>query len=86
MARDRGQVNRTLMGVKMPSGPAPQGSLLYALDKEVGRVTSSIHSPRLGTAIGLAYLRRGHQTPGTMLEVDAAGKRAPAEVAPLPFR
>jgi folate-binding protein YgfZ len=86
MARDRGQVNRTLLGVKLPGGVVPRGSLLYRDGKEVGRVTSSAQSPRLGTAIGLAYVRRGNQEPGTRLEVDAAGERRPAEVAELPFR
>jgi folate-binding protein YgfZ len=84
MARDRGQVNRSLVGVKLPQGPVPHGSLLFAQGKEVGRVTSSVLSPRLGSAIGLAYVRRGHQEPGTMLEVEANGQRSQAEVIRLP--
>jgi folate-binding protein YgfZ len=80
MARDRGQVNRTLAGVRLPDGPVPHDSRLFDGDKEVGRVTSSVHSPRLGMGLGLAYLRRGHQEPGTKLEVDVAGKRSAAEV------
>jgi glycine cleavage system aminomethyltransferase T len=35
--------------------------------------------------LGLAYVRRGHQQPGAQLQVDAAGKRAPAEVVKLPL-
>jgi glycine cleavage system T protein len=85
MARDRGQINRTLVGVKLPDGMVPHGSPLFAQGKEVGRVTSSVHSPRLGTALGLAYVRRGHQEPGTTLEVEANGKRATAEVLRLPL-
>lgn len=85
MARDRGQVNRVLVGVKLPRGPVPLGSRLFAQDKEVGRVTSSVFSPRLGAALGLAYVRRGHQTPGTTVEVEVAGARAPAEVVQLPL-
>ncbi len=85
MARDRGQVNRTLVGVRLPDGPVPHDSRLFDGDKEVGRVTSSIHSPRLGMGLGLAYVRRGHQEPGTKLEVDRAGKRAAAEVIKLPL-
>ena len=84
MARDRGQVNRALLGVRLSAGAVPAGSLLYREGKEVGRVTSSVVSPRLG-AIGLAYVRRGHQAPGTLLEVDVAGQRYPAEVVALPF-
>jgi folate-binding protein YgfZ len=85
MARDRGQVNRSLVSVKLPQGPVSHGSLLFAQGKEVGRVTSSVLSPRLGSAVGLAYVRRGHQEPGTVLEVEANGKRSPAEVIKLPL-
>jgi folate-binding protein YgfZ len=83
MARDRGQVNRRLVGVQFSAGPVPHGSLLFAEGKEVGRVTSSVRSPRWGTAIGLAYVRRGYQEPGTSLEVEAAGGRSPAQVIAL---
>lgn len=85
MARDRGQVNRTLVGVRLPAGPVPHDSRLLADDKEVGRITSSVPSPRLGMGLGLAYVRRGHQEPGTKLEVDVSGKRVPAEVVKLPL-
>jgi folate-binding protein YgfZ len=85
MARDRGQVNRTLVGVKLPGGPAPHGSLLLDGDKEIGRITSSVYSPRLGAGLGLAYVRRGHQEPGTKMEVESAGGRSPAEVVALPI-
>jgi folate-binding protein YgfZ len=85
MARDRGQVNRTLVGVQLPDGPASHGSLLFAGDKEVGRITSSVHSPRLNMGLALAYVRRGHQEPGTKLEVEIAGKRSLAEVIQLPI-
>jgi folate-binding protein YgfZ len=84
MARDRGQVNRTLLGVKLPAGPVPHNSPLFHDGKEVGRVTSSVVSPRVG-ALGLAYVRRGSQEPGTALEVEAAGTRHPAVVAALPL-
>jgi folate-binding protein YgfZ len=84
MARDRGQVNRTLVGVRLPDGAVPHGSRVFDGDKEIGRVTSSVHSPSLGMGLGLAYVRRGHQEPGTKLEVDVAGKRVPAEVVKLP--
>lgn len=85
MARDRGQVNRTLVGVQLPGGPVPHDSRLLADDKEVGRITSSVPSQRLGMGLGLAYVRRGHQEVGTKLEVDVAGKRRPAEVVKLPL-
>jgi folate-binding protein YgfZ len=84
MARDRGQVNRTLMGVKLANCSVPRGSLLFREGKEIGRVMTNLVSPRLGT-IGLAYVRRGSQEPGTKVEVEAGGQRQVAEVAALPF-
>jgi tRNA-modifying protein YgfZ len=85
MARDRGQVNRTLLGVKLPDGPVPKDAPLFRDGKEIGRVTSSVLSPRLETAIGLAYVRRGQQEPGTRVEVEVDGARHAAEVTALPF-
>jgi folate-binding protein YgfZ len=85
MARDRGHVNRTLLGLKVSGeGPVPAGAKVLRGTEEVGQVASSVVSPRLGP-IALAYLRRGSQEPGTAVEVvTAAGARA-AEVTGLPF-
>jgi glycine cleavage system aminomethyltransferase T len=80
MARDRGQINRTLLRVTLPDGPVPHGSLLFRDGKEAGRVTSSTAVPGRPGAVGLAYVRRGNQDPGTTLEVEAAGQRHPVVV------
>ena len=85
MARDRGHVNRTLLGLRFaPDGRADAGTKLFREGKEVGQVTSSAMSPRLG-AIGLAFIRRGNQEPGTIVEFEAAGSKRTAEVVSLPF-
>jgi folate-binding protein YgfZ len=85
MARDRGHVNRTLLGLKLHgSGPAPLGAKLLRDGNEVGQVASSVVSPRLGP-IALAYLRRGSQEPGTVVEVQGEGATRAAEVASFPF-
>jgi folate-binding protein YgfZ len=83
MARDRGVVQRTLVGL-LAGEPAPAGSLLSRDGKEVGRVTSSVVSPRLG-AVALAYAKRGSQAPGTELELAVAGSRRVVKVVKLPF-
>lgn len=83
MARDRGVVQRALMGVRLPEAVSA-GSLLFREGKEVGRTTSVAVSPRFG-AIAMAYLRRGNQTPGTIVEVEHRGTRLPATVSALPF-
>jgi folate-binding protein YgfZ len=84
--RDLGHVNRSLLGLKVEGGePLPRGARLFRDGKEVGQVTSSVVSPAAGSAIALAYVRRGHQDPGTVLEVETAGGLRPAAVASLPF-
>jgi folate-binding protein YgfZ len=86
MARDRGHVNRTLLGLTFADGgAAPRGAKVWHNGQEVGQVTSSVVSPRLGRAVALAYLKRGSQEPGLAVEVDADGQRRPAQVAALPL-
>jgi folate-binding protein YgfZ len=80
MARDRGQINRTLVGLALPEGPVPPRTAVYRDGKEVGHVTSSAFSPRSGAGVALAYLRRGSQEAGTAVEVDVEGRRLPAQV------
>ncbi len=86
MARDRGQVQRTFLGLKLSGTAAvPAGSKLFREGKEIGVTTSSLVSPGLGTPIALAYIKRGSQEPGTTVEVETGGQRIAAEVTPLPF-
>jgi folate-binding protein YgfZ len=86
MARDRaGHVNRSFLGLKvLNGGPLAAGTKLIHDGQEVGVVTSSCDSPRLGAAVALAYLKWKHQDPGTRMEADTSeGKRA-VEVIGLP--
>jgi folate-binding protein YgfZ len=79
MARDRGHVNRTLLRLKVTgAAPAPAGAKVLQGGEEVGQVTSSVWSPRFGSIIALAYLRRGSQETGTKVEVEGRA----AEVLP----
>lgn len=86
MARDRGHVNRRLVTVRI-DGPkkAPRGSRLLRDGAEVGQVTSSVPSPRLGSALALAYLKRGHWEPGTTLELETEDARRAGEVVAPPL-
>ncbi len=87
MARDRaGHAPRTLLGLKLAgTTPAKSGSKVAHNGEEVGYVTSSVNSPRLSGAIALAYVRHGHQAPGTSVEVRTAAGPVAAEVTALPF-
>jgi len=85
MARDRGQVNRHLAGLRIAGAdPVPPGTRLLHADADAGQVTSSTFSPRLGEVIALAYLRRGHQEAGTVLTMpDVAGRTAIVSSLPI---
>jgi tRNA-modifying protein YgfZ len=77
--RDIGQVNRTLTGLSIEGTEAvPRGAKLVRDGKEVGFVTSSAASPRTGKVVALGYVRRGHTTPGTPLEVELGANRLAA--------
>jgi len=74
----RGKPNRHLRGLRL-SEPVAPGTPLVLGEREVGRVASSVVSPRLGP-IALALVRR-EAAPGDELQ---AG-RATAVVSELPF-
>jgi folate-binding protein YgfZ len=83
--RDLGHANRKLAGLRIEgtNAPAP-GSRVLRDSQEIGRVTSSAVSPRLGV-LALAYLRRGHHDAGIEVEVEMASQRLPARISALPF-
>jgi folate-binding protein YgfZ len=72
--RSRGQVNRRLVRLKFSGAEAPSAlTRLRTRDgeaKEVGIVTSAAFSPAAGTAIGMAYVRREQNSPGSILDCD----------------
>src|SRR3954465_14174846 len=75
----KGKPNRGPRGLRL-SAPVAPGTPLHLAQREVGRLTSAVVSPRLGP-IGLAILRREAE-PGAGLR---AGDDASAEVVALPF-
>jgi folate-binding protein YgfZ len=76
----RGRPNRRLRGLRISAAVSP-GEAVMSGDKEVGRLTTSVTSPRLGP-IGLAILRREVEA-GDQLVV---GEQAvSATVVELPF-
>jgi aminomethyltransferase len=80
--RSRGHVNRRLTELCFFAADAPaSGTKLMYEGNEIGSVTSTAFSPRLGQPIGLGYPRREHSAIGTRL--DASG--IPAEVIEPPL-
>jgi folate-binding protein YgfZ len=76
-----GHVNKRLATVKFAGDEPPTpGAELTADGQIVGRVTSAGWSPRFGSPLALAMLRRGHNAPGERLLCGGQ----PAEVIPTP--
>ncbi|MGH9745329.1 MAG: YgfZ/GcvT domain-containing protein [Candidatus Acidiferrales bacterium] len=69
--RSRGHVNRRRTQLKFSTQEPPkEGTKLLVNGAEVGSVTSAAFSPAAGAAIGMAYVRREHNSPGTILEFE----------------
>ena len=85
--KHRGHVAKKLSGVVLDdSRPVPRSSKIISSEgKEIGRVTSSTFSPRLGRAIALGYLKYDYLSAGTEVTVAAHESETKATVADLPF-
>jgi folate-binding protein YgfZ len=82
----RGHVNRKLVGLEVAGATVPPaGAALFAHDHEVGWVTSAAWSWRLACPVALAYVRRDHLEPGTMLDLHLGAGATPATVRALPL-
>lgn len=86
--RGHGRVAKRLMrlaAAEADAGPAAAfaaGSALVAGDREVGRVTSAVWSPRRGRTIGLGYVQRAHAEPGVALAARAGDTSVAVVLAP----
>jgi len=81
--RSRGHANRRLSGLQFSGAEVPEpGAALLADGADAGNVTSAAFSPVLGRAIGMGYVRREHNQPGSILQCGSGT----AEVIELPLR
>lgn len=83
----RGHVNRNLRGLLLGDAPlpAPGTPLLHPESgREMGRVTTAVHSPLLGQTVALAMVRR-ELGPGDRVRVGGEGV-VEATITGLPFR
>jgi aminomethyltransferase len=86
--RDAG-VSRRIAGIEIDGEPFPALNNTKwptrAGGEVVGKVTSAIHSPRLGRNIGYSWLPAALAAEGTQLEVETEWGRRRATVVPMPF-
>ncbi len=80
-------VKRRLVGFKMaaPRTVARHGYGVYVDGAQVDVVRSGTVTPTANWGIGITYLPVESAQPGARFDIDVRGKRAPAEVARLPF-
>jgi aminomethyltransferase len=79
-------VQRRLVGFKVLDKPVARDGYKVLRDgKTVGHVTSGSYAPTVGASIGMAYVRKGSEAPGTRLEIEIHGRPVPAEVVKTPF-
>ena len=58
---------------------------LFQNDKEVGHVTSAVHSPMLNANLALGYVRREAGTMGMELKLRSMAGEKKAKVVAVPF-
>ena len=80
--KHRGHVAKKLTGLRFETNEEiePGAAIKSTDDKEIGRVTSAVFSPKLQTTIGLGYVRYEHLAPGTSVVVNGV----PATTHELP--
>lgn len=84
--RGQGRVAKKLAGLLVRDETVPaRGDLLFAEDREAGRVTSSAYSPALAAPIALGYVQRELLSPGTALTIAHGDARLTAVLRVLPF-
>jgi glycine cleavage system aminomethyltransferase T len=84
-----GGVERRIVGVEFDGDPFPGLNnvkwTVSAGDEAIGKVTSAIHSPRLGKNIGFAWVPAERSEPGTQLRVATEWGDRGATVVEMPF-
>ena len=88
--RSLGHVNRHLRGVRLLDGPDLRvgDRLVNQSGQQIGIITSAVQSKEFGGWIGLAYLKRGADQPGSQHQIRHDGSSdliGTAEVRSLPF-
>jgi aminomethyltransferase len=80
-------VARRCVAFKMTDKSAPPRPHypIWIGSERAGEVTSGTQSPSLNIGIGLGYVPAAQASPGSKIEIEIRGKRAPAEIVPKPL-
>ncbi len=58
---------------------------IFGAGQEIGAVTSGSYAPTVAGNIGLGYVAKGFELPGTLIEIEIHGQRVGAQVVKRPF-
>jgi folate-binding protein YgfZ len=84
--RGQGRIPGRIVGLRVVGDAVPNpGDLVRGADRDAGRVTSAVWSPRAGGPIALAMVHRDFLAPGTDLSIGHGDQALPATVVMLPF-
>ena len=84
--RGHGRVARKIAGLRVSGDAVPaHGDLLRAGDRDAGRITSAVWSPRAGGPIALGMVHREFVAPGTTLSIQHGDEALTATVVTPPF-
>jgi folate-binding protein YgfZ len=84
--RGHGRVARRIAGLLVAGDGVPaRGDNLRAGEREAGRITSAVWSPRIGKPIALAMVQRDFLEPGTELTILHGDQALSSTVVTLPF-
>jgi tRNA-modifying protein YgfZ len=84
--RGQDRIPRRIVGLRIAGDAVPNpGDLVRGGDRDAGRVTSAVWSPRVGGPIALAMVHCDFLAPGTELSIQRGDRTLPATVVTLPF-
>jgi folate-binding protein YgfZ len=85
--KHRGHVAKKLTGLLLDQETTVEpGAVIKSTDdKDIGRITSTTFSPRLGKSVALGYVRYEHLMPGTNVKVATEKSDVAATVSELPL-
>jgi folate-binding protein YgfZ len=84
--RGHGRVARRIAGLVVAGDAVPaRGDHLRAGEREAGRITSAVWSPRIGNPVALAMVHRDFLEPGTELTILHGDQVLSSTVVTLPF-
>lgn len=78
----------SLVGIQLLDRGVPRADyLIYDATgtQEIGRITSGTQSPSLKLPVGIGYVRKDHEKPGTEVTIDIRGNKLRAQVIATPF-